>query len=161
MTSATIRHARTADLPAIIALDQALFGWYGADEKPETIRARLSVYPAGFFVAEVDGAVAGYTSTEKWGALREPALDEDPAYTHDPDGSILCITTLAVNAEYQGRKLGARLLDRLIGLARQEGCTQIVLETAHAAAFYTRRGFEIAGKREERGIQLQILRLRL
>jgi ribosomal protein S18 acetylase RimI-like enzyme len=106
-------------------------------------------------------AVVGYLTTEKWATVREPALDEDPHQTHQPTGTILNITTLAVDPAYQNRGLGERLLRAAIALARQEGCTQIILETAHAERFYRRHGFEKLGQRQQRGITLHILQLRL
>ena len=81
-----IRPAIEADLPQIIALDQALFGWYGAAESPTVIRRRLALFPEGFIVLAKQGQVLGYGSAEKWLQQREPALDEDPSVTHHPDG---------------------------------------------------------------------------
>jgi ribosomal protein S18 acetylase RimI-like enzyme len=165
MNPISVRAAQASDLPQIIALDQAIFGWYGADEDPAVIRARLAVFPAGFIVLEEvreeAGALVGYASAEKWTTAREPALDEDPHLTHDPAGRIFCITTLAVQKSHQGRGLGKLLLDRLIAIAKNEQCTRIVLETAHAEQFYRRHGFEKIGERTQRGIRLPILALRL
>src|SRR5882672_5072394 len=93
----TIRPATEADLPHMIAMDQALFGAYGAAEDPVVIRARLMVFPVGCAVLEEpvrEGVLAtfmGYITTEKWHEAREPALDEDPCLTHKPDGRILNI----------------------------------------------------------------------
>jgi hypothetical protein len=46
----TLRPATATDLPQIIALDQAIFGAYGADEDPAIIQARLAVFPQGCLV---------------------------------------------------------------------------------------------------------------
>ena len=158
-----LRPALVADLPQIIALDQTIFGPYGADEDPATIRARLEVFPAGCVVLEErteegkPSAILGYLTTEKWATPREPALDEDPHTTHVPDGRILNITTLAVHPARQNRGLGQRLLDEAIAIARREGCEEIILETAHAARFYLRHGFAKVGERQQRGIILHIM----
>jgi ribosomal protein S18 acetylase RimI-like enzyme len=149
----------------MIAMDQAIFGAYGAQEEPAVIRARVKIFPAGCVVLQGrsrDGAetsLLGYLTSEKWHEVREPVLDEDPHRTHKPDGRILNITMLAVSPAQQNRGLGGRLLDCAIAIGRREGCTQIILETAHAERFYHRRGFETVGERHQRGIRLRIMRL--
>ncbi len=159
----TIQPATSADLPQIVALDQAIFGAYGADESPAVIAARLAVFPNGCAVlqetaAEGDSAqLLGYLTTEKWASVREPALDEDPHLTHDPSGTILNITTLAIAPQQQQRGLGAHLLAHAIALTNQENCTQIVLETAWAERFYQRHGFIKVGERLQRNILLHIM----
>lgn len=162
---ARIRTATLTDLPQIIQMDQAIFGAYGAHEDPAIIRTRLEVFPKGCYVLEAVSATGepttflGYLTTEKWAELRQPALDEDPRLTHQPHGHILNITTLAVGSAYQNRGLGKRLLDQALAIARREGCTQIILETAHAERFYERHGFEKIDERQQRGIRLHIMRL--
>ncbi|MBX3012253.1 MAG: GNAT family N-acetyltransferase [Caldilineaceae bacterium] len=159
-----IRQAVLTDLPQLVALDQTLFGSYGAAESPAVIQARLAVFPAGCVVLVADATAApaspllGYLTTEKWATLREPALDEDPSVTHSPQGTILNITTLAIAPQHQNRQLGAQLLCYAINLAAQEGCPTIVLETAWAARFYARHHFVKTGERQQRGILLHIMR---
>lgn len=153
----TLRQAEEADLAQIIAADKAVFGWYGAQEDPQIIAARLRVYPQGSVVLELHGRFVGYATAEKWSSLREPALDENPQLTHDPGGCIFNITTLAVLPEQQRGGLGKVLLDRLIEIAQSEGCSQIVLETAHAEAWYARHGFYKLSERSQRGIQLAVM----
>lgn len=158
-----LRPATIADLPQIIALDQQIFGSYGADESPDVIAARLTVFPAGCAVLveattqDDAAAILGYLTTEKWTTLREPALDEDPRLTHQPTGVILNITTLAIAPAQQGRGLGAQLVAHAIKLAQQEGCTAIVLETAWAARFYEQHGFVKRSERRQHNILLHIM----
>ena len=161
-----MRPATLADWPDIAALDQEIFGAYGAQEEPAIIRSRLVTFRQGCAVLEgecADGRpfIAGYLTTEKWAELREPALDEDPQESHRPDGRVLNITTLAVAPPCQNLGLGARLLDSAIAIARQEGCRQIILETAHAERFYLRHRFRRIGARTERGIRMAIMVLDL
>ncbi len=162
-TKVALRLATAADLLQITAMDQAIFGAYGAAEDPVVIGARLAVFPAGCVVLEEStsaGTAAlllGYLTTEKWQTAREPALDEDPHRTHKPDGQILNITTLAVGPAYQNRGLGELLLQQAIDIAHREQCTQILLETAHAERFYRRHGFTKVGERAQRGIALPIM----
>ena len=161
-----MRPLTLADWEEIAALDEAVFGWYGAQEEEAIIRSRLLTFPQG--CAALEGRsrggepfIAAYLTTEKWAEVREPALDEDPRASHRPDGRVLNITTLAVAPACQNQGLGARMLDRAISVARQEGCSQIVLETAHAERFYLRHRFRRIGERTERGIKMAIMLLDL
>ncbi len=161
-----MRPAAPADWRAFVALDEEIFGWYGAQEEPAIIRGRLATFPQGCAALEGrsrDGQpfIAAYLTTEKWSEVREPALDEDPRASHQPDGRVLNITTLAVAPACQGQGLGARLLEQAIAVARTEGCSQIVLETAHAERFYERHRFRRIGERTERGIKMAIMLLEL
>src|SRR5437762_7356569 len=130
-----IRPAIPTDAQPMIAMDQEIFGEYGAAEAPAVIHARLAVFPAGCAVVEAQATgsepatLLGYLTTEKWEAVREPALDEDPHLTHKPAGRILNITTLAVGRTHQNQGLGERLLRHAIELAQREACTEIILET--------------------------------
>ena len=157
-----IRQAAITDLAPIVALDEAIFGWYGAQESAEIIGARLAVFPAGCVVIAESADLAkptilGYLTTEKWLQLREPALDEDPYVTHQPTGTVLNITTLAVAPGQQQRGLGTLLLNQAKLIARQHRCRTIVLETAHAERFYQQHDFAKIGERQERGIVLAIM----
>jgi len=107
------------------------------------------------------GEILGYLTTEKWATQREPVLDENPYETHDPDGQVLNITTLAIDPAQQNRGLGLLLLDQAIEIARQEGCHQIVLETAHAQRFYLRHGFTVLSERTQRDIPLTVMALQV
>ena len=161
-----MRPAALEDWPAIVALDQEIFGAYGAQEEPDIIRSRMLTFPQGCAVLEGERGhgrpfIAGYLTTEKWAELREPVLDEDPQESHRPSGRVLCITTLAVAPDCQNQGLGPRLLDRAVAIARQEGCGQIILETAHAERFYLRHRFRRTGARTERGIRMAIMVLDL
>lgn len=168
--NATLREATPADWEQLVALDQLIFGSYGAEEDPAIIKARLETFPHGCMVLEENqdlpnGAtihqLLGYLTTEKWSSVREPRLDEDPRQSHQPTGTILNITTLAISPTHQNRRLGVRLVEAAIAIARRESCTDIVLETAHAERFYERHHFKKIGERTERNIPLHIMRYRL
>ena len=161
-----MRPAELSDWPIIVELDQEIFGVYGAEEEPAAVRSRLVTFPQGCAVLEGwcgEGRpfIAGYLTTEKWAELREPALDEDPRETHQPDGRVLNITTLAIVPSCQNQGLGTHLLDYAITVARKEACTHIILETARAERFYLRHGFQRIGERTQRGITLVIMVLDL
>ncbi|MEM7537543.1 MAG: N-acetyltransferase [Chloroflexota bacterium] len=157
-----IRQTTINDHEIIVALDQEVFGWYGAEEDPEIIHARLEVFAEGCAILEAQDesgnhAVVGYLTTEKWASQREPVLDENPYETHEPAGSVLNITTLAIAPSKQNRGLGKVLLDHAIEIAQREGCTHIILETARAQRFYLRHGFTVVSERQQRGIVLTVM----
>ena len=108
-----------------------------------------------------DNEIAAYGCSEKWLTEREPALDENPLATHQPEGRILCITALAVKKKYRGRGYSLLVLDKLIETAHLEGCKKIVLGTTHAQDLYLQRGFTVVHNRTERGISLDVMSLDL
>jgi ribosomal protein S18 acetylase RimI-like enzyme len=69
----------------------------------------------------------------------------NPRYFEKRDMRPLFVEELAVHPDYQGRGVGAFVLDQLEHLARVRGCTHLVLEVAEnngdALTFYRRRSF--------------------
>ena len=69
----------------------------------------------------------------------------NPRYFEKRDMRPLFVEELAVHPEYQGRGIGAFVLDQLEHLARLRGCTHLVLEVAEnnrgALSFYRKRNF--------------------
>lgn len=154
-----IRNARDQDIPAVVEIDTEAFAPDGTAEKQETFQRRLTAFPNGFIILVAENEIAAYGCSEKWLAERELSLDENPLVTHQPDGRILCITSLAVKTKYQGRGYDLRILDKLIETAHQEGCKRIVSGTAHAQDLFLQRGFETVQARTERGIALNVMSL--
>jgi N-acetylglutamate synthase-like GNAT family acetyltransferase len=161
MQNYSIRLAKTADIPIIADLDSEAFGPYGTSEDSETFHARLLAFPGGFIVLVIEKEIAAYGCSEKWLMEREPGLNENPLETHHPNGTVFCITGMAVRIKYRNRGYGLALLDHLIEIARREGCKKIVLETTHAQDLYLKRDFQIVQSREDRGIHLDIMTLEL
>lgn len=156
-----VRNARDQDMPAVAEIDREAFAPYGTAEQPETFQARLNAFPNGFVILVADNEIAAFGCAEKWLAERQPALDENPFITHQPDGRIFCITAMAVKKKYRGRGYGLQVLDRLMETAHLEGCRKIVLETTHARGLYLKRGFQVVRQRSERGVSLDVLSLEI
>ena len=152
-----VRLARQKDLKDACTIDYEAFSPYGTAELSSVIEARWRVFPQGFVVAESDGQVIGYGTSEKWLSEREPAMDEDPSKSHYPDGRFFCITAMAVREKWRTRGVGALILAALIQIARSEQCQAILLETTHAKSFYLKRGFHVTGEREQMNTKLLIL----
>lgn len=154
-----VRNAREQDVPAVVEIDTEAFSPYGTTEKPETFQLRMTAFPNGFIILVADNEIAAYGCSEKWLTEREPGLDENPSVTHQPEGRIFCITSMAVKMDYRGRGYGLRILDKLIEIAHQEGCRKIVLETTHAQGLFLKRGFQTVQNRTERGVSLDVMSL--
>ncbi len=156
-----IRLAEQGDIIAACDIDKEAFSPYGTAELPSVIKARWHVFPQGFVVAQYGNFIVGYGTTEKWLSEREPAMNEDPSTSHHPEGSIFCITAMAVRKEWRKRGVGSAILESLIQIAKAEKCRAILLETTHAQSFYLKRGFQITGGREQMDTNLAILKLSL
>jgi len=161
ITRTLVRNARDQDVAAVAEIDAEAFAPYGTAEKPETFQLRLKAFPDGFIILVADNEIAAYGCSEKWLTEREPGLDENPLVTHQLDGRIFCITGMAVKTRYRKKGFGLLVLDKLIEIARGEGCKKIILETTHAQGLFLKRGFETVRNRTEGEISLDIMSLDL
>jgi [ribosomal protein S18]-alanine N-acetyltransferase len=129
-----LRPARWWDIPAMAAVDRALFGpdaW-----SVETFWSELAGVPdrRWYRVALADdAAVIGYVGL----GVNPPTAD---------------VQTLAVRADHQGFGCGGRLLDALLAEAIRRGCHEVLLEVradnVAALALYERRGFTTIATRK-------------
>lgn len=125
-----IRRARKEDYPAFAAIEAACPGFpaWGESGFAGEEQNRNSVTLA----AELDGAVAGFINF--W--VLRPQVQ---------------LNTLAVRPDLRRRGAAALLVGKLTEYARKSLCTAIDLEVnehnAPAIAFYTKLGFEMAGRR--------------
>ena len=125
----TVREAGAADIPAIVALSERV---YGADNgyTPEMLRGQLAHFPEGQFLAEYDGRVVGYCATFR--ASEEIALAPHTwrsitgngyASRHDPAGDWLYGMEVGVDRDFRGLRIGRRLYDR-----RKQLCVKLGLK---------------------------------
>ena len=80
--------------------------------KTRQVEEDVTVNPAGVFVAEADGKVAGYISTR---------LDREAAKGRIPN--------LAVDEAARGRGLGRQLIEHALEYLRREGMAFVMIET--------------------------------
>jgi ribosomal protein S18 acetylase RimI-like enzyme len=158
-TRILVRNVRDQDISVVAEIDAEAFLPYGTAEKPETFQLRLTAFPDGFIILIAENEIAAFGCSEKWLTEREPALDENPLVSHQPEGRIFCITAIAVKLKYRERGYDLLVLDKLIEIAHNEGCRKIVLETTHAQDLYLKRGFQTVQNRTERGISLDVMSL--
>ena len=124
MTSAILRPAVPDDVPALVALDTALFrtdAWGEAALHEElTGPGRRSV------VAEAEGGVVGYAVTML-------------------AGDVVDLQRIAVAPDHRRAGLARRMLEHLVVSARADGADRMLLEVSatnkRALAFYAAEGF--------------------
>lgn len=127
-SSADLRPASDADIPAVVAVDRAAFTphwWHGED----TMRRRAAA-AAHFAVAVLAGKVVGYVG----GELRLPVAH---------------LNRIAVHPAYQGRGVGAALLRDALRAFWRQGAGYVTLNTqsdnVYSQRLYRRFGFEATG----------------
>ena len=109
----TLRSARAADLPEVLALLQrAGLPTEGVD--PDAL--------ANFIIAESEGRPIGVVGLEVY---RESAL----------------LRSAAVDESWRGSGVGAALVDRALGLTRERGIQDVFLLTTTAEDYFPRFGF--------------------
>ena len=143
-----VRPATTADAAALsrlMAIVQRLHAetepeWFLLPEgdlfAPEFVREKLADPTHQFFVAEVDGQVAGYVMTVE---QRRPTTPFSPALFH------LSIDQICVHPDFRRRGLARALLGRSRQQARELGVTGIQLGiwqfNEASRAFFMGEGF--------------------
>jgi ribosomal-protein-alanine N-acetyltransferase len=130
----TLRAMTRADLPAVLRLEESLFGdeaWSEAMLTSELKGAEAS--GRYYLVAEDAGALVGYA-----GLL-------------SPGGGQSDVLTMAVAQDRWGQRIGALLLDALVAEAARRGGTDVFLEVRvdneRAQRLYRSRGFAEIGIR--------------
>ena len=133
MSSVILRPMTTADIPAVLELEHALFGEEAWSR--QMLAGELRQQPASrhYLVAEEAGRLAGY------GGLLAAGGQAD-------------VLTMAVAADHWGQGIGSALLTALLAEAARRGCTQVFLEVRtdnqRAQRLYRRYGFAEIGIRK-------------
>ncbi|MEP6688474.1 MAG: arsenic resistance N-acetyltransferase ArsN2 [Gemmatimonadales bacterium] len=110
---AAVRAATAADYPGVVALLET------AGLPVAGVTATL----ADFFVADDDGRIVGAVGLE----------------TYRPDG---LLRSAVVDSDARGSGIGAALVERILGLARERGMRSVYLLTTTAERYFPRFGFE-------------------
>lgn len=152
-----LREMTHADLPAVLALEHALFG----DE----------AWTEGMLASELAGVASGryYLVAEEAGEAGETGELAGYAGLLTPGGGQADVLTLAVAERRWGQGLGTALLDALLDEAARRGCAEVFLEVRvdnhRAQRLYQRRGFVEIGVRrgyyQPSGTDALVMRLTL
>lgn len=140
-----ITQATPADLPAILAIEQAGFSPEEAGS-PAAYRQRLAQFPETFLIAKDQATVLGFIC----GPIVDEPLVADWMYDDAPvnrrTGGHQMVLTVAVAPSAQGRGVGSQLLVALEQVALAHHCTSIALTClADRIPFYEKNGFHKQG----------------
>lgn len=126
----SLRPMLQGDIPAVLVIERAT---YTTPWSEQVFRDELRQPGRSYIVAEDDGALIGYG-----GVL---LLGED---AH--------VTTVAVDAGHQGKRLGTRLMLQLVEAALKKNARHLTLEVrfsnSRAQSLYTRFGMAPVGVRK-------------
>lgn len=122
----------TADLPAVLVLENELFGAQAWSE--QMLRDELDDPATRWYVvAEEEGEVVGYAGLAVFG----------------DEGHVM---TIGTTPDRQGRGVGRRMLRALLAEAERRGAVRVILEVrvdnAAAIAMYESEGFQTVGVRK-------------
>ena len=130
MTVHEMRRMRWWEIADVHAIEETIFAetaW-----TPAQFWSELAQQDRTYLVAEVSGRIAAYGGV----MVRPPTAD---------------IQTIAVSAEHRGRGLARELLGRLLAIADDYACSEVLLEVradnAPAIALYASEGFEAIARR--------------
>ena len=127
-----LRAASPADVPAIVVIERLSFVHAGERFRRRRISYLTTNPRAIVFVAQENEEVLGWTAGLVWTRGKEPW------------GRIYA---LAVRPKARGRKLGRKLLQKMIDTLRQRGAGKIFLEVGDenpvAIRLYERNGFVV------------------
>ncbi|HIX58800.1 MAG TPA: GNAT family N-acetyltransferase [Candidatus Blautia gallistercoris] len=145
MTVILIRNARLEEGDVLGQIENICFPPAEAAE-PEMVKARLAAFPEQFFVAEVNGKIAGFIN----GCVTDTPELPDTFYhdvrCHDPEGDYFTVFGLNVLPEYRRQGIAGRLLEAYIQAAREKGKKGIILTCKdHMVHYYEKFGFVCRG----------------
>lgn len=137
------RTMERTDIPAVTSVSDAVHGRFS--ERADIYAERLALYPAGCFVLERDGALAGYCIGHPWRRFSPVPLDRPIGALPDrPDSYYL--HDLALLPAARGTGASAQALDLVLAEAASAGLGEVSLVAVNGAdAFWRRCGFHPAG----------------
>lgn len=133
------RPMREDDVGAVAAISDTVHGAY--TERAAVFAERLSLYPAGCFLLEMDGRPVGYCISHPWRDGQSPALNH-PIGAIPADADCYYLHDLALLPMARGSGASATAVERVVGQARLAGYRRIALVAVHGAErFWRQHGF--------------------
>lgn len=142
-----IRNATPADLTSIVDIEAHTAQIDAADLT--VLTQRLHMFPAGFFVAELDQHIVGYLESCLWDreVFQNFQHIRDFPGLHNPDGNNLYIIYIAVDRCYRNRGVGSALLRAAQRFAAAQRKSKIQLVASEALRmFYAQYGFSVQAR---------------
>jgi len=141
MRDVLIRECTRQDLEGILELDQlwkdegVAYVWYGSRE---VLIADFERFPEYFLVAESDGRIVGYVNGSVRTNETVEVLPEQEMHFE--------IENIYVKGEFRNMHVGGDLLERLLGVAKENGIERFVVSTVskdidQILKFYRTYGF--------------------
>ena len=134
MSDVIIREIKEADLwnGFLKSLDSLKQASNIEKSKAKEIFEKINTNPDHIIaVAELDGKIVGATT-----------LFIESKFIHD-GGLVGHIEDVVVNKEYQGQKIGEKIMNYLIEIAKNRGCYKTILDcTDDVKPFYEKLGFK-------------------
>ena len=145
MSKILIREASIIDLDRCYEIESTA---YAGDEAAtrEKIENRISVYPEGFLVLEMNGEVAGLINS---GATDNVQLSDEAfkeLVGHDPQGKKIVVMSVAVHPQFQKKGLAGKLIKAFIEKMKAMGKSEVYLICQTGLIdMYASYGFEYIG----------------
>lgn len=140
--SAAWRDMRADDIAGVSAVAARVHPDF--PERDEVLAEKRSLFPAGCFTLEQDGAVVGYALSHPWSDGSVPKLDALIG-TLPAAPSLFYIHDLALLPETRGAGLASLAAARLADVAAGTGLRRIGLVAVNGSVpFWTRQGYRIA-----------------
>lgn len=141
MNELKIRNVLSGDLDCVTQIEATCFP--AAEAAPKKVfKERLSVFPAGFFVAELNNEIIGFING---GVTNETHIEDEFFKTmnlHIPNGDNIVIFGLDVHPSYQKRGYAKELMKHFIEAAKMDGRKNVLLTCkAHLIGFYEQFGY--------------------
>ncbi len=136
-----IRTAAMSDLDAVSQIEAECFPAAEAASR-EALQARISSFPAHFFVLLLEGQIVGFIN----GMVTDSPTIADEMFAdaglHQETGSWQSVFGLDVLPQYRHRGYAAKLIEHLIAHARQQGRRGVILTCKEKLiGYYQRFGF--------------------
>lgn len=139
--SYTIRSAKPEDVDRCYEIESIS---YEGDEAAtrEKIAKRIAIYPDGFMVLEVGGAVVGFVNSGSTHQVKMSDENFKDLVGHDPDGKHNVIMSVVIHPEFQGKGLSSILMHNYILRMRKlkKKSIQLMCKERHIA-LYEKFGF--------------------
>ncbi len=145
MNRLEIRQVEDNDLDDCYRVESACYTSDGATR--ENIQKRISLFPAGFLVAESKKQIIGLINSAT--TDKEDIADKElkDMIGHVKDGRNIVIFSLAILPEFQGNGISRQLMSRFIDVARNLKKENILLLCkSELIPYYQKFGFRYGGK---------------